>query len=138
MLRVQWIFFFSGEVERLLREYTQNQEMIRNIGSTYYQIVYPVQLRQHKKIGISTREIGSSKVRKARSTVCHSTFSSHSPPLYVIVKYLLLNKWSRNIQPINEVSIYKKAVLRKTYNVSVRSVTTKRYWLPLFRYSYEF
>lgn len=73
-------FFVTGEVERLLREYTQNQEMVRNIGSTYYQIVYPVQLRQHKKMGISTREIGSSKVRKARSTVCHSTFSSHSPP----------------------------------------------------------
>ncbi|XP_076251519.1 zinc metalloproteinase-disintegrin-like protein F1 [Rhynchophorus ferrugineus] len=51
----------AGEVERLLREYTQNQEMVRNIGSHYYQIIYPVQLRQHKKMGISTREIGSSK-----------------------------------------------------------------------------
>ncbi|XP_064210796.1 disintegrin and metalloproteinase domain-containing protein 11 isoform X1 [Tribolium castaneum] len=58
----------AGEVERLLREYTQNQEMVRNIGSHYYQIIYPVQLRQHKKMGISTREIGSSKVRKERST----------------------------------------------------------------------
>nr|XP_023011659.1 disintegrin and metalloproteinase domain-containing protein 11 [Leptinotarsa decemlineata] len=58
----------AGEVERLLREYTQNQEMVRNIGSHYYQIIYPVQLRQHKKMGISTREIGSSKVRNARST----------------------------------------------------------------------
>ncbi|XP_066151988.1 disintegrin and metalloproteinase domain-containing protein unc-71 isoform X6 [Euwallacea fornicatus] len=58
----------TGEVERLLREYTQNQEMVRNIGSHYYQIIYPVQLRQHKKMGISTREIGSSKVRKARSS----------------------------------------------------------------------
>ncbi|KAK4875951.1 hypothetical protein RN001_012373 [Aquatica leii] len=47
-----------GEVERLLREYTQNQEMVRNIGAHYYQIIYPVQLRQHKKMGISTREIG--------------------------------------------------------------------------------
>lgn len=68
--------FVSGEVERLLREYTQNQEMVRNIGSHYYQIIYPVQLRQHKKMGISTREIGSSKVRKARSTVCHAHFIS--------------------------------------------------------------
>ncbi|CAG9817402.1 unnamed protein product [Phaedon cochleariae] len=58
----------NREVERLLREYTQNQEMVRNIGSHYYQIIYPVQLRQHKKMGISTREIGSSKVRNARST----------------------------------------------------------------------
>ncbi|XP_030767435.1 disintegrin and metalloproteinase domain-containing protein 11 [Sitophilus oryzae] len=42
--------------------------MVRNMDSHYYQIIYPVQLRQHKKMGISTREIGSSKVRKARST----------------------------------------------------------------------
>lgn len=69
-------FFVPGEVERLLREYTQNQEMVRNIGSHYYQIIYPVQLRQHKKMGISTREIGSSKVRKERSSVCHAHFIS--------------------------------------------------------------
>ncbi|KAL1501820.1 hypothetical protein ABEB36_007074 [Hypothenemus hampei] len=35
--------------------------MVRTIGSHYYQIIYPVQLRQHRKMGISTREIGSSK-----------------------------------------------------------------------------
>ncbi|XP_045474873.1 uncharacterized protein LOC123680809 isoform X6 [Harmonia axyridis] len=58
----------AGEVERLLREYTQNQDLVRNIGSHYYQIIYPVQLRQHKKMGISTREIGSSKVRTKRSS----------------------------------------------------------------------
>lgn len=63
-------------MERLLREYTQNQDLVRNIGSHYYQIIYPVQLRQHKKMGISTREIGSSKVRTKRSSVCHCT-SSH-------------------------------------------------------------
>lgn len=59
-----------GEVERLLREYRQNQELVRNIGAHYYQIIYPVQLRHHEKMGISTREIGAPKVRKARSTVC--------------------------------------------------------------------
>lgn len=76
-----WLTFaVAGEVERLLREYTQNQEMVRNIGTHYYQIIYPVQLRQHKKMGISTREIGSSKVRKERSTVCHCTISSHYHP----------------------------------------------------------
>ena len=69
-----------GEVERLLKEYTQNQEMVGNIGSHYYQIIYPVQLRQHKKMGISTREIGSSKVRKERSTVCHAHFTSFYAP----------------------------------------------------------
>lgn len=56
------MFRFSGEVERLLREYRQNQELVRNIGAHYYQIIYPVQLRHHEKMGISTREIGSTKV----------------------------------------------------------------------------
>ncbi|XP_053982119.1 disintegrin and metalloproteinase domain-containing protein unc-71 isoform X5 [Hylaeus volcanicus] len=50
-----------GEVERLLREYRQNQELVRNIGAHYYQIIYPVQLRHHEKMGISTREIGVPK-----------------------------------------------------------------------------
>ncbi|XP_014241701.2 disintegrin and metalloproteinase domain-containing protein 22 isoform X4 [Cimex lectularius] len=50
-----------GEVERLLREYRQNQELVRNIGAHYYQIIYPVQLRHHEKMGISTREVGTSK-----------------------------------------------------------------------------
>ena len=54
----------AGEVERLMREYHQNQEMVRNIGSHYYQIIYPVQLRHHEKMGISTREVG--KVSKQR------------------------------------------------------------------------
>ncbi|KAG8231290.1 hypothetical protein J437_LFUL006946 [Ladona fulva] len=51
----------AGEVERLLREYRQNQELVRNIGAHYYQIIYPVQLRHHEKMGISTREVGQGK-----------------------------------------------------------------------------
>ncbi|KAF6209785.1 hypothetical protein GE061_015535 [Apolygus lucorum] len=50
-----------GEVERLLLEYRQNQELVRNIGAHYYQIIYPVQLRHHEKMGISTREVGAPK-----------------------------------------------------------------------------
>ncbi|XP_076651871.1 disintegrin and metalloproteinase domain-containing protein mind-meld isoform X4 [Halictus rubicundus] len=50
-----------GEVERLLREFRQNQELVRNIGAHYYQIIYPVQLRHHEKMGISTREVGMPK-----------------------------------------------------------------------------
>ena len=57
-------FFVAGEVERLLREYRQNQELVRNIGAHYYQIIYPVQLRHHEKMGISTREVGAPKVRE--------------------------------------------------------------------------
>ncbi|XP_044585956.1 disintegrin and metalloproteinase domain-containing protein 9 isoform X13 [Cotesia glomerata] len=51
----------AGEVERLLREYRQNQELVRDIGAHNYQIIYPVQLRHHEKMGISTREAGSPK-----------------------------------------------------------------------------
>ncbi|CAG9585858.1 unnamed protein product [Danaus chrysippus] len=51
---------FHNEVERLLREFYQNQELVRNIGSHYYQIIYPVQLRHHEKMGISTREVSTS------------------------------------------------------------------------------
>lgn len=54
--------FVTGEVERLLRDYRQNQELVRNIGANYYQIIYPVQIRHHDKMGISTREVGSQKV----------------------------------------------------------------------------
>lgn len=53
----------SGEVERLLKEYRQNQELVRRIGGHYYQIIYPVQLRHHEKMGISTREVSLPKVR---------------------------------------------------------------------------
>lgn len=32
------------EVERLLREYKQNQELLKRVGSRYYQVVYPIQV----------------------------------------------------------------------------------------------
>ncbi|XP_050076828.1 uncharacterized protein LOC126563597 isoform X8 [Anopheles maculipalpis] len=50
-----------GEVERLLKEHQQNQELVDKIGSSYYQIIYPVQLRHHEKMGISTREVNQPK-----------------------------------------------------------------------------
>lgn len=60
---ILFFFKFPGEVERLLKEYRQNQELVRRIGSHYYQIIYPVQLRHHEKMGISTREVNAPKVR---------------------------------------------------------------------------
>ncbi|XP_033243750.1 uncharacterized protein LOC108160402 isoform X4 [Drosophila miranda] len=56
-----FIYICTCEVERLLKEYRQNQELVRRIGGHYYQIIYPVQLRHHEKMGISTREVSPSK-----------------------------------------------------------------------------
>ena len=39
-------YYFSDEVERLLRDYKQNQELLRRLGNRYYQVVYPIQVRQ--------------------------------------------------------------------------------------------
>lgn len=63
----------TGEVERLLKEHQQNQELVEKIGRNSYQIIYPVQLRHHEKMGISTREVGAPKVRY------RSRASSYSP-----------------------------------------------------------
>ncbi|CAG0885167.1 unnamed protein product [Darwinula stevensoni] len=51
------------EAARLMREYRENQEMIDSLGGRFYQIIYPVQLRHHEKIGISTREAPAAKGR---------------------------------------------------------------------------
>ena len=53
-------FCFADEVERLLRDYKQNQDFIRNLGNRFYQIIYPIQVRQREKFGVSTREIEGS------------------------------------------------------------------------------
>jgi len=51
---------YHGDVEKLLQGHRENDDMVRSIGARY-QIVFPVQLRHHEKMGISTREIGASK-----------------------------------------------------------------------------
>lgn len=72
--KIFFIFSLStGEVERLLKEHQQNQELVEKIGRNSYQIIYPVQLRHHEKMGISTREVGAPKVRY------RSRASSYSP-----------------------------------------------------------
>ena len=58
--------FWSGDVEKLLKEHRENQDLVRSIGGSHYQIVFPVQLRHREKMGISTREIGATKVQFAR------------------------------------------------------------------------
>lgn len=49
-------------MEKLLKEHRENQDLVRSIGGSHYQIVFPVQLRHREKMGISTREIGAAKV----------------------------------------------------------------------------
>ena len=46
----------------LMKEHRENQDLVRSIGASQYQIVFPVQLRHREKMGISTREIGATKV----------------------------------------------------------------------------
>lgn len=38
-----------------MRDYKQNKDLVRNLGSRYYQVVYPVQVRHREMIGVSTR-----------------------------------------------------------------------------------
>lgn len=66
----------------MLKEYRQNQELVRKIGGHYYQIIYPVQLRHHEKMGISTREVGgaskgSTTAGRARPRVRHPCLKIH-------------------------------------------------------------
>ncbi|CAO1336972.1 unnamed protein product [Diamesa tonsa] len=77
-----------GEVERLLKEYRQNQELVRKIGGHYYQIIYPVQLRHHEKMGISTREVGGSKVRFPirKRNIFNSTTGKHFHRTSLLIK----------------------------------------------------
>ena len=44
MMSMTYNWIYSDEVERLLREYKQNQELVRRLGSRYYQVVYPIQV----------------------------------------------------------------------------------------------
>ncbi|XP_035704990.1 disintegrin and metalloproteinase domain-containing protein 11 isoform X4 [Folsomia candida] len=55
----------KGEYQRLINDYPVNRELIRSIGSDYYQIVNVVQLRHHQYLGLSTRE-GNSKSQRSQ------------------------------------------------------------------------
>lgn len=70
----QRIFFsFSAEIRRLLKEYPENQEFVRNLESQFY-ITYPQQVQRHGKgQGISTRD--ASKVAVSKTFFNHLVLS---------------------------------------------------------------
>ena len=56
---------FKDEVERLLRDYTQNQELLRRLGNRYYQVVYPIQVSK----AVQSTEYSSTAVQSTEYRV---------------------------------------------------------------------
>ena len=101
-----------GEAERLLQEYRQNQELVQNIGAHYYQIIYPVQLRHHEKMGISTREVSVSKVIKLFFRTRYRTIESLSKIdiFYDVETLKLSNDWKL-------IEFFFLSIIDKLYNI---------------------
>lgn len=93
-----------GEAERLLQEYRQNQELVQNIGAHYYQIIYPVQLRHHEKMGISTREVSVSKVIKLFLRTISNERKSIRNFSFIENWYIL---WCRNFVTFSRSKAYR-------------------------------
>ena len=52
-----------GEVERLLKDYLQNQELVMNLGNRYYQVIYPIQMGRRELDTRDRRNQGYGKVK---------------------------------------------------------------------------